>query len=295
MKTEVAAEWFWTRHRHAFQVTVLISLLLVVGVVVARFLSTSSDVASAVTKAEEIAADAASHGLELPVSATYVEPRYQLAMQMPLDIAGLTLAMMLVGLVGAALAVGSEWRTGTIRLAFVTPSARARPTLARLVVWWATWTALGTAGLVLATVGLMLVGHVRGLSDGLGGATILGLTARGGLVVGAGVVVGASLATILRSDAAVVVLVLSYVLVAEIVLPALLATRGYLSPGVRLLDVVVSSDLTRPVVMSCGPVPRCETVYESTSGSPGTSGALFGGIGLTLSLAVWRARMPVWR
>lgn len=295
MRSELSAEWFWVRRRRALRGAALLAMVLVCAVVVARWLSSDADIASALVAAERLAADAAANGIDIPVSATYVEPRYQLALQMPLDTAALSVALMLVGLVTASITVGGEWRTGIVRLTFEPASSRVRPALARLVVWWAAWTSVGLVASSTVVAGLTLVGVDRGLSAGVETGGLLGVVARGGLVTGAGALVGAALATSLRSDAAVVALVLGYVLVGEIVLPALLATSGYTSPGTLLVDFVAASDVARPVTMSCGEVPRCETVYASSAGDPVVYAVLMSTMLGTSALAVWRSRMPIWR
>lgn len=295
MRSTLSAEWFWTRRRRPLRRAALLAMVLVCAVVVARWLSTDADITAAILEAEQLAADAAANGVDIPTSATYVEPRYQLALQMPSDAAGLVVALLLVGVVTASIAVGGEWRTSIVGLTFDPVSSRVRPTLARLVVWWAAWSSVGLVALAAAVLGLTVVGFDRGLSAGLGSGAWLGVILRGGLVVGAGALVGAALATALRSDAAVVSLILGYVLVGEIVLPALLATSGYSSPGTLLVDFVVASDLARPVTMSCGQVPRCEIVYATSAGSPAVYTVLVSSMLGTSALAVWRSRNPIWR
>lgn len=295
MRSTLSAEWFWTRRRRALRRAALLVMVLVCAVVVARWLSTDADITSAIAEAEQLAADAAANGVDIPTSATYVEPRYQLALQMPSDSAGLAAALMLVGLVTASMSVGGEWRTGIVRLTFEPASSRVRPTLARLVVWWSAWTIFGLVALATGVAGLTFVGSHRGLSGGVELGAWVGVILRGGFVVGAGALVGAALATALRSDAAVVALVLGYVLVGEIVLPALLATSGYASPGSLLVDFVVSNDIARPIVMSCGQVPRCEIVYVSSAGSPVVYAVVVMTMLGTSALAAWRSRTSIWR
>lgn len=295
MMTYFGGEWFWTRRRRALRSAVLVAVAITVATVVSRWLSTSSDLAPAFADAQRHIDQAAANGVKFEMAEVFNDPRYALATQMPIDTAALALAIALIGLVAGALAVGGEWRTGTIRLSFVTPSARTQPTLARLTVWWLVWTSVGALCLIFAIGGLSLVGSSRGLSDGVTASLYVGLVVRGTLAVGAGVLLGAGLATLFRSDAVVMVLMLGYVLIAEILLPALLGVSGYLSPGVRLIEFIISRDLSQPLAIECGQAPRCEEVFATTAGAPGVYLALILTILGVGALAIWRAQRPIWK
>ena len=289
------AEWYWLLKRRAFKIGSLISVMVGITVPLARWMSTNSNVARAIEQAEMDAAKAAEGGLEIPLEALYQEPRYPLAVQLPIDIGAVTLAIGVVFLITAALSVGAEWRVGTNRLAFVTPSQRGTAMGTRVITWWLGATAVGAASISLAIIGLVLVGFNRGLADGLTTMMIVGLLIRGSLMIGGLVTLGAGLATVFRSDVVVVALALGYVITAEIILVGLLAVSGYKSPGNQALLFVGANDPLVTIDHSCGSVPRCDPVYLPIWGSP-----MIYSIGILsmialIVVAVWATRRPIWK
>lgn len=295
MSTVLAAEWFWIRRRHALRIAVAAAALLAIGLPLARWLSSDADLAGAVARAEHDAAALSADGVDVPVSGLFVEPRYLLAQQLPLDTSGAVLALALVGLLAAALSVGAEWRTGTVRLSFSDLAARTGPTIVRVALWALCWSIVGAVALAAVQGGLFLVGLERGLLEGATVATFAWPFLRGVLVIGLGALLGAALATLLRSETVVVVLLLLYVLVAEIVLLGLHGAAGYRSPGSTLASWVVSADTGPPLPVTCGGAPRCDELFAVTAGPPSLYlvGAVTS-VALLLAAAA-SARRPVWR
>lgn len=297
MRAQITAEIFWMLRRRAPPLTALLSVVSGLAVSAARWVSTSGNVAGAVEKAQADAAEALSRGLDIPAEALYVEPRYELAAQLPVDVAALSLGVALLALVAAAVSVGGDWRTGTVRLSFPTLDARASPTVVRIVAWWVAGIVAGATSLTLCNVGLLAVGHAGGLSEELSTAATVGIALRGTAIVGAAAAFGAAAATAVRSDVAVVAATLLYVLVAELLLVGLLGVSGYQSPGARA-HMLVAGQLVGPsteVDIGCGAALRCPVVHEISSGSPTMHLVLAAAlVGMTL-LAIWSARRPVWR
>lgn len=297
MKAQIRAEGFWMLHRRAMPLAALVACTSALLVPLARWLSTSDDVDGAVAKARADAADALARGLEIPIESLYQEPRYELATQLPVDVAALSLGIALMMLVAAAVSVGSEWRSGTVRLSLAVPSSRSAPAAVKIVAWWVAATVVGAIALTMSGAGLLAVGHAGGLTDGSSTAAIVGITVRGAVVVGAAAAIGAASATTARSDVAVVVAVLLYVLCAELLLVGLLGASGYQSPGTRA-HMLVAGLVVGPateIEVSCGAGLRCPLAYEIGWGSPAVYLALLlGVVGSTLA-AAWSARRPVWR
>ncbi|XBH21934.1 hypothetical protein V5R04_01525 [Jonesiaceae bacterium BS-20] len=293
--TAIRAEWYWLLKRRAFKIGSLLSVLIGLAVPLARWASTSSNVGLAIEQAEKDAVKAAESGLEIPLEALYQEPRYPLAVQLPIDVGAVTLAIGVVFLITAALSVGAEWRVGTNRLAFASPKHRGSAMGTRVLTWWLGTTAVGLASIALTIIGLVLVGFNRGLAEGLTSTMIVGLLIRGTLVIGGLVTLGAGLATVFRSDVVVVSLALVYVITAEIILVGLLAVSGYRSPGNHALLFVGANDPLVTIDHSCGPAPRCDPAYLPVWGSPIIYlVTVFSMIALVV-VAVWATRRPIWK
>lgn len=162
----------------------------------------------------------------------------------------------------------------------------------RVGAWWAAWTAVALGCLALAAAGLWLVAATRGDTTGTAVAPVVGIVLRGTLVAGVGAGVGAGLAATLRSDVAVLVGTLAYVLVGEMLLPAV--QPGFRSPGLRVVDLVVAQDFAGGPVLACG-APSCPEVVLSGAGSAAGFGAVLAALVVTGGLAWWSARRPVWR
>ncbi|NKY11640.1 hypothetical protein [Cellulomonas hominis] len=295
MSAVLAAEWYWIRRRRALRLALVAAAALAVGLPLARWLSSDADLAAAIAQAEQEAADLRARGVDIPVSGVFVEPRYLVAEQLPVDTSAAVLALALVGFLAAALSVGAEWRTGTVRLSFLDPAARSGPAASRVALWGLSWSAVGAAGLVLIQGGLLLVGWDRGLLEGATAATFAWPLARGVLTIGLGALLGAGLASLLRSDTVVVVLLLLYVLVAEIVLLGLNGAAGYRSPGSILAMWVVSADTGAPLPYTCGGAPRCDELFAVTAGQPALYLVGVVAAAALLLAAAASARRPVWR
>lgn len=295
MRLLLHAEAWWLSRRRAPRVMSLLAVTCAVALPLARWRSTSDDVERAVADAERDAADAAARGVEIPAASFYVEPRYELASQLPLDLAGLSLGLALLALVTAAVAVGGEWRAGTVRLSFPSLRDRSPATAARIVVWWATGTAVGAVSLAVCTAALVAVGLSGGLSDGFSPAAAAGVAARGTLLVGAASAAGAAAASIVRSDVVVVAVALTYVVVVEILMVGLRGGEGLGSPGSRAHMVVAGIDVEQPRYLPCGSAPRCPVVHELGWGSPATYAAVAAALMVMTLVAVWSARRPLWR
>lgn len=295
MIATLAAEWFWIRRRRALLLAGAAAAMIAAVVPLARWLSSDADLSAAIARAEREAAEMAAAGVDVPMAGAFVETRYLLAEQAPVDTAGAALALALVGLLAATLSVGSEWRTGTVRLSFVNPAERTGPTFARVLLWGACWSVVGAAALVVLQGGLLLVGHDRGLTEGAAAAMFVWPLVRGVLTIGVGAAVGAALATVFRSETPVVVLLLLYVLVAEIVLLGLHGAAGYRSPGADLAGWIVSADVGAVLPSSCGGAPRCNELHAITAGEPGVYLALSSAASALVLGAAVSARRPVWR
>lgn len=142
---------------------------------------------------------------------------------------------------------------------------------------------------------LVVVGRAGGLADGLSVAAAAGVAARGALLVGAASAVGAAAASSVRSDVAVVVVALGYVVVVEILMVGLRAGEGYESPGSRALVLVAGIDPERPRDVLCGSALRCPVVHELGWGTPGPYLAVGVALAAATLTAGWSARRPVWR
>ncbi|MDR2723344.1 MAG: hypothetical protein LBB54_06430 [Cellulomonadaceae bacterium] len=295
MRHTLSTEWFWIRHRLAAHLAALLAAVIAVAVPVGRWISTHGDLDAAIAKAHDDAAESlAIWGVEVPAEAVFVEPRYPLAEQLPLDVAAVAVAVALIGLVAAALLVGGEWRTGTVRLSFTDPAQRGRPTAARILTCWWGWTAVAAILLGITAGGLLLVGQQRGLTEGMTVTRAVFPLLRGIIIAGLGALLGAALGTIFRSGTVVIVLLLVYVIVAEIVLLGLGVGTGYHSPGSRLLQWLVSAD-GQLLPYACGGAMRCSELYVITAGPPLAYLAAAMTACLATVAAVIAARRPIWR
>lgn len=269
-----------------------LALAVVLVVPLGRFLSSSDDVAAAVSRAEVTAAElAAATGSTVDTAATYVEPRYLVAVQTPYDLAGIALGLALLALLGGAVLTGGDWRSRAVGVLF--PRWRARSAAATWqVVSWAGLAATGAVALLLVAALLLLA--VAALRGSTAGADVVGtgwLVLRGALLVLVAGVVGAGAAVVVRSEVVVLLAVLGEVLLAEILLPALLT--GWRSPGSALVTAVLGHDDARAPLFTCD-VPRCDDAVLAGTG-PASSYL----VGLVLVLAVAAAtgaaaRRPIW-
>lgn len=293
----LVAEHLWLVRRRPLRLAALLAAVCATALPVVRQVHSSTDVSRALADAERDAAVALAQGVDIPLEHLYVEPRYQLAVQLPVDVAALALGLAVMMLVTSAVAVGSEWRSGTVRLSWVTPEARSVPAAVRVTVWWAAGTVVGAAALLLCCAGLLIVGHLGGLSDGVSAVAAAGVVVRGALLVGAASAVGAATATVCRSDVAVLTVVLTYVIVVEMLVVGLRTGQGYQSPGAQAFTLVggVRPGVSPEVETVCSPAPRCSVVLEPLWGEPRTYWAVGLALVCLVLVAAWSARRPWWR
>ncbi|MBU5422236.1 hypothetical protein KQI48_06125 [Cellulomonas hominis] len=293
MITALLAELDVQPRRRAFRGTTLAMAAVVLALVMLRFVTASADTTRAVRDAEAEAARLTEMFGDLTVPAhTYVEPRYMFAGQFPHDLAGVVIGFALLAFVGGALLVGGDWRTGAVRMSLTGRSSRAVPCSARVVVWAASSMVVAVLLAVVLTASMLAVAALRGSTSGVDLLGTVFMLARGGLVVLAAAGAGAALGTVLRSDVAVVVLVLAYVLLVETLVPVLV--MGFRTPGAVVHAFVRSEDLSRSGTFTCD-VPRCpEPVLAGVGGWSGYM-LIAGILVASVVMAVLGARRPVWR
>lgn len=293
MISALRAELYLQLRRRVVRGTAIAMAALATVLVVFRFLSSSTDIVSAVRTAEtEAAALTEMFGDVTTTAYTYVEPRYMFAGQFPHDLAGVLIGFALLSFVGGALLSGGDWRTRAVGATFTRRSPRSVPAVARVVVFAASATVVAVFVASVLTGLMVAVAVLRGSVSGadLAGAGLM--IARGGLVVLAGAGAGATLGTLLRSDVTVVVLLLTYVLVVETLLPVFV--MGLRTPAAVLHTFLRSEDLSRASTFVCD-VPRCpEPVLAGTGSWVGH--AVLVVVVISMLLVTWlAARRPVWR
>lgn len=255
------AEIWWLTRRRIPRGAGVLAFVLVVGVFLGRVVTTNSDVEAAIERAQNEAELAASHGIEIPLEAIYVDPRYHAAAQLPSDIAIASVGIALIFLLAAIVTVGGDWRTGAVKLSFRTASDRATSACARAVTWMAISVLAGFVLLTLMTTALFALGIINGFAGGVSLAVIIAAILRGILVVGAVVACGILLGAAFRSDVAGMVTVVGYLVVFELVLVGLLKPMGYASPASRLFNFINGIFPGSPIPLDCGSVPRCLEVF----------------------------------
>jgi hypothetical protein len=269
-----------------------LALAVVLVLPLGRFLSSSGDVGAAVSRAEVAAAElAAATGSAVDPAATYAEPRYLFAVQAPYDLAAVALGLALLALLGGSVLTGGDWRSRTVGVLF--PRWRARAAAATWqVLAWAGLAATGAAVLLAAGAALLLaVATLRGSAAGADVAGTAWLVLRGTLLVLTAGLVGAGAAVVVRSEVVVILAVLGEVLLAEILLPALLA--GWRSPGAALVHAVLAPDPGREALFVCD-APRCEPAVLA---GPGSVALPLGALVLALAAtgaAAAASRRPIW-
>lgn len=289
----VRAELYLQLRRRVVRGTAISMAVLALVLVAFRLLTSSTDVVAAVRTAEtEAAALTEVFGDVTTAAHTYVEPRYMFAGQFPHDLAGVLIGFALLAFVGGALLSGGDWRTRAVGATFTRRSSRSVQAVARAVVFAAS---AAVVAVLVASVLTGLMVAVAVLRGSVSGADLAGaglMIARGGLVVGAGAGAGAALGTLLRSDVTVVVLLLTYVLVVETLLPVFVL--GLRTPAAVLHAFLRSEDLSRTSSFVCD-VPRCpEPVLAGTGSWVGH--AVIGGVVVSVLLVTWlAARRAVWR
>lgn len=287
------AELHLQRRRRVTRGTVLSMAVLALALALFRFVTTTADTADAVRTAEQDAAELSAMFGELTTPAqTFVEPRYVVAGQFPHDLAGFLIGCAVLAFVGGALLAGGDWRHRMVGTARATRHTRSATALTRVAVWSA---GSLVAALLAAAVVTVLAMLVAGLHGTLSGADALGtvlMLARGALLVAAGAAAGSALGTLLRSDVAVVVLLLGYVLIVETLMPVL--SLGFRTPAALLHELLRSEDHARTGGFVCD-VPRCAEPVLAGVGAPGGYLLLAGVLVLAGAVAWWGARRPVWR
>lgn len=293
MITAVLAELYLLPRRRVFRGTTVATAALALVLVVFRLVTASADTEPAVLLAEAEAAELTEVFGDLTVAAhTYVEPRYMFAGQFPHDLAGMVIGFALLAFVGGALLVGGDWRTGAVGTSWPRPFSRSVPCTARVVVWATSSMVVALVVAVALTALMVAVAALRGSTSGV---DLLGtgfMLARGGLVVLAAAGAGAALATLVRSDVTVVVLVLAYVLVVETLLPVLV--MGFRTPGAMLHAFLRSEDAGRSSTFVCD-VPRCPEPVLAGVGTWSGYVLIAGILVVSVLVAGLAARRPIWR
>lgn len=288
----IGAETMWLLRRRYFRIAQLAAAVVLAGFFVVRFLPSSDDVAGAIRDARLQVAEAAARGLDIPLAGMYREPRYVLAAQAPVDLASAGLILGLIGFCAAAMCIGSAWRTGAVRLSFIQSGRRFRPAVIRILTWATGWFAGSLALLLLLAGGLTLTAMTRGYTEGINAVPLLLVVLRAALLTGAAAAVGASLATLLRNEIPILVALLLYVLVAEVLMPALRPGGLFRSPGRKIIDFVVSQDLGAQITLNCA-APRCDIAYVPAGGLVAALVAipvlvvLVGGSAISANRPVW--------
>lgn len=293
MITAVLAELYLLPRRRVFRGTTVATAALALVLVVFRLVTASADTEPAVLLAEAEAAELTEVFGDLTVAAhTYVEPRYMFAGQFPHDLAGMVIGFALLAFVGGALLVGGDWRTGAVGTSWPRLFSRSVPCTARVVVWATSSMVVALVVAVALTALMVAVAALRGSTSGV---DLLGtgfMLARGGLVVLAAAGAGAALATLVRSDVTVVVLVLAYVLVVETLLPVLVL--GFRTPGAMLHAFLRSEDAGRSSTFVCD-VPRCPEPVLAGVGTWSGYLLIAGVLVVSVLVAGLAARRPIWR
>lgn len=294
MRALVIAEYRLYTRRRVTRVALAVTVLLVLVLAAFRFLTSSSDVASAVLEAQQTADElTALTSTAVDASQTYVEPRYVFASAAPYDLAGASVGVALTLLVAGATSTGGDWRTRANRMTFAGSASRAVPAMIRVIVWGGIGAAAAACVLALGALLLLGVAAARGSVAGVDTVTVLLILLRGVLLSALGAVGGAALGSMVRSDVVVVVGVLAYVLGLELLAPALLASSGWTSPGAHLISLVISDGAPQRVAAPCD-VPLCADIVAAGWGPAAAYGIATLGV-VSLLAGVWRAaRLPVW-
>ncbi|MDR1187930.1 MAG: hypothetical protein LBK95_10835 [Bifidobacteriaceae bacterium] len=222
----------------------------------------------------------------------YEEPRYLLAAQLPFDLATLALVMALIGCAVIGIAIGGEWRSGTVRFSWVEHSARSSPAVIRLAVATLAWFAVSLAALALAAGALWLVAHTRGLPDAVSPAWAVAAVARGSLVAAGGALAGGALATLTRTDLAVPIALLVYLLLAELALP--MAIEGAVTPASQMSWFVHGLDPTIDLGFACGG-PVCPSLHPTEPFTLVPWLVVAAAAVAAVVATAWRSRAAVWR
>ncbi|MDR1187849.1 MAG: hypothetical protein LBK95_10410 [Bifidobacteriaceae bacterium] len=294
LKRQLAAEWRWLRRKRAWRVGLVLAVVAVAAAVGQRALTSSRDVEGAMALAEARATEMMKEFGEQAFAPLnmFEEPRYLLASQLPYDLSSLALFLALIGCAVVGIAIGGEWRSGTVRFSWVEHSNRAGPGVLRLVVATAAWFAVSLAALALACGGLWLVAATSGLPDAISVASIAATVARGTLVGAGGAIVGGALSTLTRTDLAVPIALTVYLLLAELALPVALGNA--FQPSTRLARFVVNLDPMIDLDFACGG-PVCPTLHPP-SAATALPWLVAGAVALVaVVVTASRSRAPVWR
>lgn len=224
---------------------------------------------------------------------TYVEPRYVFAAQFPHDLAGVLIGLAVLAFIGGALLCGGDWRTRVAATTGGRRAARSTLSVVRVLVWAGCSMVVAVLTAVGLTAAMLAVAATRGSISGVDLVGVLYLVARGGLVVLLGALCGASLGVLFRSDVAVVVVLLAYVLIVETLVPVL--TGGQLrTPAAVVHAFLRSEDPSRTSTFVCD-VPRCSDPVLVGPGDWAGYGVIVAGVAVMILAAWCGARRPVWR
>ncbi len=292
----MSAAFFLLRHRRVVAIQLWFSGLAVVAWPVFRFATSSADLDGALRSAQaQVDELQPVIGEEFDLAAAFVEPRYLAAEKLPFDLAALSVGLALVCFLAGAVLCGGDWRSRAVQITWVSPGRRGRPAAVAVASWTGWCAAVAVVVLVVAAAALLTVARLRGMADGIGPGAVLLIVLRGTLVVACAGAVGAGAGIAARSEVVVTLGLLGYVILGELLAPALMAANGYRSGGTRLIEFVVSEAAdSRSNVLACL-APRCPDLVVPGGGPIGGYVAVGGAVALALVLAWLVARRPVWR